>query len=209
MSSFTKIISTIVLVSANMLLVQADTKKPNESRLTVPSTNTMQPSHNIRPSNNIKPSTTTPGAPIQSTTKFQLNPAYLPAIRILDPVTLKTVTEDCNFTTTQFTFTDLAMKKMDEVARSCRTQAYSQQDQQLAGCVSSDTLAQCQPKLYRYCMAHYRPVRSVLPNPTSDFDYNTMRSMAARSVVDTGKCLTVLTRFKTKLDAFLQIYPPM
>jgi hypothetical protein len=44
---------------------------------------------------------------------------------------------------------------MPGIAKDCATKAYSVQDQVAAGCKGTDTLDQCQEKLYKHCVESY------------------------------------------------------
>jgi len=51
---------------------------------------------------------------------------------------------------------DLSLTGYRDRINQCLTKGYTVQDQQAAGCMSTETVGQCMDKLYKYCIGSYK-----------------------------------------------------
>jgi len=190
MKTGVKIITAIILVTGSVHIVIAGSNTPVAPKGNAASSTA------IKPSSGEKPLFQAPSTAPQSGANIHLNPAYLPRANVSIPMTLATLKKDCALIQNGYDV-DASITGLANIAQSCRTRAYSPRDQRAAGCLPTDTLQQCHPKLYRYCMTE-----SAMEGVRFRMTIGNVQGW--NQAMD--KCLPDLTQFKNKLNAVIQLY---
>jgi hypothetical protein len=91
---------------------------------------------------------------------IKINPADLSGVKMAEISMLsdafyaawKRVNDSCKYTATELPMFEQQAKDYIAKSQECKNKSYSQQDMNAAGCVASDTVADCSKKLYSWCM---------------------------------------------------------